>query len=135
MRASSALHTALAATLTAALAASCGSGKGATGQHHGRRRQRGRGLGRPQRRHLRIDPDKGSVTVPIGTTPAPLTFHAYASTGGGAEQDVTDKAVWSVAPSVASIALGVATFTGNGGKTTVTASFQGATATAKLTVR
>jgi WD40-like Beta Propeller Repeat len=131
------LHLALTATLSAALAAACSGGSdkaGAGGSSSSAGGAADAGSDAPATVTLRLDPTSATVTVPLGTTPAPLTFHAYATIGGAAEQDVTDMASWSVGAAVAQIGNGVAVLTGNGGQTTVVATFEGATAEAPLTV-
>jgi hypothetical protein len=129
-----ALRFAFAATLAAALAAACSSGKGTTGAGSGPGGGTDAGSDAPAV-SLRIDPNMASTTVPLGSTPPMLTFHAFAKTGNGMEQDVSAMATWNVGPTIATIAGGVATLTGNGGVTQVTATFEGATASAPLTVQ
>jgi hypothetical protein len=136
MRTASALHLALAATLTAALSGACSSGNKGTSSTTSASGGGGGDAGSdaPSAVTLRIDPMSSNVSVTLGTTPAPVTFHAYASTAGGPEQDVSTTAQWNVALGIATIDNGVATLTGNGGKTTVTATYMGVTASAPLTV-
>jgi hypothetical protein len=125
------LRLAFALAFAAAVVAACSGGKGTGAAAQGTAGSSGTG----PMVTLRIDPLMASATVPLGSTPAPITFHAYATSGAGPEQDVTMMANWNAGPSVASVTAGVATLTGNGGVTKVTAAFQGATASATLTVQ
>ncbi len=136
MRASAGLRVTFALSLSAALAAACSSSgpKGSTGTTGAGGGGGDAGADAPAVT-LRIDPTTESVTSPLGgPAPAAVTFHAYATVGSAAEQDVSATATWSVGPSVGAVSGGVVTFTGNGGTTVVSAAFEGATAQAPLTV-
>jgi WD40-like Beta Propeller Repeat len=131
-----ALQLVLTATLGAALAVACSSGSGkatASGGTGGGSADAGSDA--PPTVTMRIDPPSATVTAPLGTTPAPVTFHAYAVVGGAAEQDVTSMAGWSVSSTVGAIGNGVMVLTGNGGQTMVVATFDGASVSAPLTVQ
>ena len=86
---------------------------------------------------LRVDPLTAQAKVVLGQTPPALAFKAFAKpTSGGAEQDVTQSAVWTSSnPKLGtfgnpgSLALAVA-----GGVTQVVASYAGVSANAQLTV-
>src|SRR5262249_47026303 len=56
-------------------------------------------------------------------------------TGGGVEKDVTSSCDWLASPKIATVASGVATLTGNGGQTTVSATPPGVTADAAPPVK
>jgi hypothetical protein len=130
-----ALNVALAAVLAAALVSACsGSGGNGTG---GGSTSGGQDAGSdaPSSTALRIDPPSVTQAITIGSPPPQVTFHAFAKTGGDPEVDVTDKVDWGVGVNVATIAGGVATLSGNGGKTSVTAALGAATASAALTVK
>ncbi len=137
-----ALRFALPAALTAALAAACG----ATGSKAGAGAGGGGGTGTsgsgamdagsdaPATVTVSVAPATKSATVTLGVTPAPVAFKATAVKGGGAPEDVTAKATWSISPAIGSVAGGVVKLTGNGGKATVTATYEGASGSAALTV-
>lgn len=137
MRLASVLRLALPVTLAAALAAACSSGSGKAGSTG----IGGGGVGgdagsdAPAAVTLRIDPDMSTVVATLGSTPAPVTFRAYARVGGGAEQEVSHQATWSVGPTIGTVVDGAVTFTGNGGTTSVTATYQGASAASPLAVK
>ena len=74
-------------------------------------------------------------TITLGVTPATITYHAYAKTGSAPERDVSTEVSWSVAAKIATLAGGVATLTGTGRKTPVTATLSGVSASSPLTVK
>ena len=72
----------------------------------------------------------------LGTTPKPLAFKAFAKQEDGTETDVTADVDWSVDTGLGTASPdGTVALSGIGGKGVVAASFQGAEATAALTVK
>lgn len=126
--------------LVAAVVAACGaagtkSGTGGTaGSSTGGSGAQDAGSDAPAAVTLKVTPSTTSATVTIGGAPVTVTFKASASVGGGGAMDVTKMAAWSIAPALGSVAEGVVTLAGNGGKATVTATYQGQTASATLAV-
>jgi hypothetical protein len=134
MRTRSVLRLAFAASLLAAVVSACSGGTSSTGTA-GSGGMNDAGSDAPASVSLRIDPATSNVTLDV-TKPAPmLTFRAFAKVGSEAEKEVTADAEWTVGPRIASVAAGVVSLTGNGGKTTVSATYQGVTADAPLTVK
>ncbi|APR84333.1 tolB protein precursor [Minicystis rosea] len=137
MRLRAVSNLALVVTLAASIVAACSSSgeTGSTGTTSGGGVDAGGG-GAPATLKLRIEPDIASASVTLGSTPGSVTFTAFASTtNDGIEQDVTADVDWITAAKIATISGGVAKLTGNGGKTTVTATYKGVNATAALTVQ
>lgn len=126
------LHVAFGSSLAAALFAACGGGGGGEGGTT----TTGTGGGHDAATTtLRIEPDQASATVTIGAAPGTVTFRAYAGAGEGAEQDVTEQVAWDASAKLAAVVSGAATLTGLGGTGVVTATLNGASAQAALTVK
>jgi hypothetical protein len=88
----------------------------------------------PNQVGLIIEPPSATIEVKDGTS-APVTFKAFAKLPNGTQTEVA--ATWSFdRPQLGTVASGVLTAGGQvGGKGTVTASYQGATATAEATIK
>lgn len=86
---------------------------------------------------LRIDPASASATLALGVPTAPLTFHAFARPlNGGPETEVTAQASWQIdVVTLGTMGTGVLTPAGIGGAGHVTATYQGATASAQVTLK
>ncbi len=85
---------------------------------------------------LRIEPEQASVDIVIGEPPATLEFAAFATLGDSNEEDVSAGAMFSVQnAALGSFAGATLTLGAVGGATEVRASYQGALATAPLSVR
>src|SRR4051812_48811896 len=103
MRASIAPWFALTAALGTALATACSGGGGTGGSGTTSGGAHDAGADAPATTTLRIDPDMTAATVTLGTAPAPVTFHAFAKSGGDAEQDVTAKVDWAVGAKIGAV--------------------------------
>src|SRR5262245_41009521 len=86
---------------------------------------------------LRIEPLTASATVVKGQTPPTLSFKAFATPVGGSESEVTTQASFALTNTKLGTfaAGGVLTLAEAGGATKVTATYQGATASADLVVK
>lgn len=112
------------ATTETSSSSSTGSGKG------------GSGGGPVNMNQLRVDPASAALVVTLGGPATTATFRAFASEGAGPEAEVTGSVAWSVSPSFGTITSGgVLTLAERGGTTTVTATKDGVSATATITVK
>lgn len=86
---------------------------------------------------LRVDPPTASATIAIGTPGAPIPFRAFARPlAGGPETEVTAQATWAIdATALGSVGAGILTPAGVGGKGSVTAVYQGASARSSVTLK
>jgi hypothetical protein len=91
----------------------------------------------PSAATLRVEPVSASAAVDIAGAPStPIAFRAYYQVEGEAEAEVTGQAEWSVGnTNLGEISSGgEVTLLGIGGVSAIIASYQGATASASLTV-
>src|SRR5262245_20892896 len=129
-------------SIAIALASACGDDTGGTasnaGGQGGSAGDAGKADGQTSSYTLRIEPSSASATVIKGQTPPVLTLKAFATPiAGGAEQEVTADSAWSLQNAKLGTfnTPGTLTLAEAGGKTNITASYKGATATALLTVK
>jgi hypothetical protein len=90
--------------------------------------------GAPAEVKLRIDPPSATANVTFGTPAPALPFHAYATVGAKPEVEITGDASWSISPALGTVSGGAVTLAGVGGKATLSATYEGATASAPITV-